>query len=445
VGARAAAERAERLLAPYTRPHYRWRPPLVRAVLAAIAGRFAEAERLSRESLAISREHGLFDGVAMHVLYAASLSYTTGEECSLGELLPTIEPLLRRLTLGDVYRANWEAPLGRIESVRESLERLKTMRFEDVPHAYELGWACVRASLAEHAEYFYQLLRQRPPHNLLSFVPGGFGCFGPLDLLRGQLAALTHRRDEAAGCFARAAAFARALESPLFVAHAELGWAALLVAEDPHAAAAHARLAVEAARGVGMEAIAARAEKLTGAAPRPAAPIPQQVSLRREGDVWTFEANGRTVTLLHSKGMSYLEALVRSPHRSVHVLELSGVGEQGDAGPQLDETSRRAYRARAEELRAELEEPTAWSDTGRRERAQRELDMLGAELARALGLGGRERRAGSAAERARVNVQRRLREVERRVAEQDASLGRHLELSIKTGLLCMYAPTWPPS
>ena len=69
--------------------------------------------------------------------------------------------------------------------------------------------------------------------------------------------------------------------------------------------------------------------------------------------------------------------------------------------------------------------------------------MRGAELAHALGLGGRERRAGSAAERARINVQRRLREVQKRITEQDEFLGRHFELSIKTGTCCMYAPTWP--
>jgi hypothetical protein len=47
------------------------------------------------------------------------------------------------------------------------------------------------------------------------------------------------------------------------------------------------------------------------------------------------------------------------------------------------------------------------------------------------------------AERARINVQRRLRDAIRRVREQDERLGRHLELSIRTGLLCLYAPTWP--
>jgi hypothetical protein len=47
------------------------------------------------------------------------------------------------------------------------------------------------------------------------------------------------------------------------------------------------------------------------------------------------------------------------------------------------------------------------------------LEALGAELSRAMGLGGRDKRAGSAAERARINVQRRLRDVIRRASEVD--------------------------
>jgi hypothetical protein len=66
--------------------------------------------------------------------------------------------------------------------------------------------------------------------------------------------------------------------------------------------------------------------------------------------------------------------------------------------------------------------------------------VLADELARAVGLGGRDRRAGSASERARINVQRRIRDVLTRVAELDASLGRHLELHVKTGVFCSWEP-----
>jgi non-specific serine/threonine protein kinase len=127
----------------------------------------------------------------------------------------------------------------------------------------------------------------------------------------------------------------------------------------------------------------------------------------------------------------------------VHVLELEGREEAGDAGPMLDPRAKQEYRARVEELEEELEEASRFNDRGRAERAREELDALAAELARGVGLGGRDRKAASSAERARVNVQRRLRDVLKRVAEASPTLGAHLEASVRTGLFCVYAPTWP--
>jgi hypothetical protein len=253
------------------------------------------------------------------------------------------------------------------------------------------------------------------------------------------------RRDEALQHFARAVEVSREIKSPPFLAQSELAWAELLAKDNGETAAEHARAAFEQASAVGMDGIAARAEKLMKTR-RPPPPMPVGVtslSLRRVGKHWLLEAGARQVTLADSKGMSYLEVLVQAPYRQVHVLELAGIGEEGDAGPLLDDKAKQAYRARADELRRQLEEAKAFNDAGRIEVTQRELDQLGTELSRAFGLGGRERRAGSAAERARINVQRRLRDAVRRVSEQDTALGRHLELSVKTGLFCIYAPTWP--
>jgi hypothetical protein len=63
-----------------------------------------------------------------------------------------------------------------------------------------------------------------------------------------------------------------------------------------------------------------------------------------------------------------------------------------------------------------------------------ELDAL------AVGLGGRDRKAVSNAERARVNVTRAIRGVLKRVAEFDADLGRELESTVRTGTFCAYEP-----
>jgi len=98
------------------------------------------------------------------------------------------------------------------------------------------------------------------------------------------------------------------------------------------------------------------------------------------------------------------------------------------------------YRRIADDLREQIEEAESWGDASRAERLRHELEQIATELARGLGLGGRQRRAGAAVERARINVQRRLREAIRRIGEQDAKLGRYLDRSVRTGTFCAYEP-----
>jgi hypothetical protein len=141
-----------------------------------------------------------------------------------------------------------------------------------------------------------------------------------------------------------------------------------------------------------------------------------------------------------------LASLVAAPGREMHALDLSAMGEPdalvdlGDAGEALDQRARDVYRARLAELMRERDEAEVHHDTGRLERLRHELDALGAELARGQGLGGRARRVGQAAERARVNVQRRLMEAVRRIEQAHGALGQHLRQSLRTGIFCSYAP-----
>ena len=112
----------------------------------------------------------------------------------------------------------------------------------------------------------------------------------------------------------------------------------------------------------------------------------------------------------------------------------------GDAGPALDSQAKAEYRSRLEDLRAEIEEAEAFNDPERAARAREEMDFIAHELSAAVGLGGRDRRVASAAERARVNVTRALRREIRRIADEDAGLGRELETTVRTGTFCAYEP-----
>jgi hypothetical protein len=115
-------------------------------------------------------------------------------------------------------------------------------------------------------------------------------------------------------------------------------------------------------------------------------------------------------------------------------------GGLGDAGAVLDPQAKAEYRRRLEELREEAEEAESFNDPERAARAQEEIDFIARELAGAVGLGGRDRKAASASERARVNVTRTIKSAVDRVAENDPALGRYLSQTIRTGTFCSYEP-----
>jgi hypothetical protein len=109
----------------------------------------------------------------------------------------------------------------------------------------------------------------------------------------------------------------------------------------------------------------------------------------------------------------------------------------------LDERARREYRARIQDLQREIDEAARNHDTARGTRAREEMDAIVEALSGALGLGGRSRALGSAAERARSAVTWRIRSAIRKIAAVHPSLGRHLEHSVRTGTYCVYSPERP--
>ncbi|WP_327417753.1 hypothetical protein [Streptomyces sp. NBC_01233] len=152
-----------------------------------------------------------------------------------------------------------------------------------------------------------------------------------------------------------------------------------------------------------------------------------------------------------SKGMHHLARLLAAPGREFHVLDLvaadsddpdaaAGLSRAGDLGPLLDDRAKDMYRRRLDEIEEDIEEARADNDIARREQAELEREFLIAELARAVGLGGRDRRAGSASERARAAVTQAVRKAIGRLREAAPELGDHLDRTIRTGTYCAYVP-----
>ena len=112
----------------------------------------------------------------------------------------------------------------------------------------------------------------------------------------------------------------------------------------------------------------------------------------------------------------------------------------GDAGEMLDERAKTAYRRRLAEIEADIEQARALEDSVREAQADAERDFLVRELARAVGLGGRDRRAASASERARSGVTRAIRQAIARIGQHHPPLGEHLDRGVRTGTHCAYIP-----
>ncbi|HWO09089.1 MAG TPA: hypothetical protein VNN80_06405, partial [Polyangiaceae bacterium] len=232
---------------------------------------------------------------------------------------------------------------------------------------------------------------------------------------------------------------------------------------DASAARPHLERSAALADDLGMHPLAEQARALlrqlepmrSGAAPEafsvsdsaPPASVRNQAggfSLTRRGEAWLVRYQGRSFSVRDMRGMQLLARLAERPGVEVHVLALSGDDAQelgeSSAGDMLDAPARDAYRRRLRDIEAALDEAQANTDAGRLERLRHERQQLVQELSRAVGLGGRARQAGSATERARVNVQKRLKQAIARIASVDTEAGSYLEQAIRTGAFCSFRP-----
>jgi tetratricopeptide (TPR) repeat protein len=181
-------------------------------------------------------------------------------------------------------------------------------------------------------------------------------------------------------------------------------------------------------------------------------------SFRLVGDYWTVMFDGSTAHVRDLKGMRHLSRLLAAPGREFHVLDLvaadigrvahpdnTGTADLsrsvlGDAGQMLDSRAKEAYRRRLAEIDDDIDQASAVGDAARATQAVTERDFLVRELARAFGLGGRERRAASPSERARVGVTRAVRQSIARLEALHPRLGEHLARTVRTGTYCGYFP-----
>ena len=328
-------------------------------------------------------------------------------------------------------------------------------------------------------------------------------CAGTASQYLGALAATTGRFDESEAHFEHALAMNARLGSHPFTTYAEHDYARMLLrrgkADDVRRARGLLERAADTSRRLGMtylhrkvaslrgelEAVApasAAGSAASGVAlprePRDATPtphvsvdIPSCGVFRIDGASWMVEFGGAIFRMRDTSGMRFLAELLRQPGRELHALELVGSwlppsqeagGERGggpssgsargrvdhgfdgsglgDAGEVLDRAARLAYKRRIDELAERLARAKENGAVAEASRLEEEHDRLVEELTRAAGFGSGERRAGSTAERARLNVTRAIKSAERAIEALCPPLAEHLRATVRTGTFCVYRP-----
>jgi tetratricopeptide (TPR) repeat protein len=318
-------------------------------------------------------------------------------------------------------------------AIRDALERPSRVPSKELPPDSELQRAPLLDAQVEIEIACGDLGRARVAAEELERVAARFqskALVAGATLARGRVRLAEGDAAEAERCCSDAARLWNEIGAPY-----EAALARMVLAEALRAGGSedHAVLELRAARTI-LERIevAARATTETNV-------------FRREGDYWSVVFEGRTVRVRDLKGMRYLAQLLAKPGREFHVLDLvaAETGQQvalGDAGEMLDERAKTAYRRRLAEIEEDIDQARALEDDVREAQADAERDFLVRELSRAVGLGGRDRRAASASERARSGVTRAIRQAIVRIGEHHPQLGEHLDGAVRTGTYCAYVP-----
>jgi hypothetical protein len=272
-------------------------------------------------------------------------------------------------------------------------------------------------------------------------------------LAEGRLCVVRGEADRAVALASRAVAEHTGLGAPF-----EAAMARLVVAEGYESgghrdqAGFERRLARDALASFGAEVWAERCDALvnrsTPGASRPSVPTAEpQAVFRSEGDTRTVSWGDDSVVVRDLKGFRYIARLIEQPDREFHAGDLvrleTGAAsiQSADVGlPVLDESAKAAYRRRLADIDEDIEDALAANDLGRVELAERDREYLLAELQRAVGLGGRDRKVLDDAERARVSVTRSIRYSLDRLAEFAPAVAAHLHQHVRTGTFCCYEP-----
>jgi len=446
-----AIEYCRRLARRTGLPHYQWRVASIRAMQATIDGRFADAAQLVDEAQAFADQIGDVEAKLTLPLQRFMLlcEWDSPKATPLAEIQKQltfvygsdmfatrfyVQPFIVALTESD-------DDTGIKELIHNDALTQRTFSGGDRYSLVMLGELATRCGDKEIASRVHRHLEETQDSCSTTGLMAACWC-GPIAWSLGVVLLGLERTEEAIESVKRALQVAAKMRALPYVArcHATLAKA--------YEQSGNAEQAIEH-----REQFLALQRQLQLRTQRRApndkaqvkdAPVTDSLSVQRDGEIWHIQFRDESTQLRDSKGLQMLATLVSRPDTDIHVLELSESdksAESGDAGPLLDDKARYEYQHRVRALQEDLDEATEMADLGRADQIRGELEFITQELSRAFGLGGRKRKSGSSAERARVNVRRRLKDAIQRISENAPATGKYLNNAVKTGAYCRYSPT----
>jgi TolB-like protein/Tfp pilus assembly protein PilF len=162
---------------------------------------------------------------------------------------------------------------------------------------------------------------------------------------------------------------------------------------------------------------------------------------RQQDGVWHIAYEGKNMVMPGVKGLADIHKLLLAAGGNIHCSELMGSSVTNDDNYLLfDEKAKKDYRDKITQLKEAIGNAERSGSEGKLRKLQEEYEQLINYLSASTGLGGKSRKAGNTIDKVRSAVTWRIRNAIRRIEKKHPSLGKHLSMSIKTGIYCSYSP-----
>jgi tetratricopeptide (TPR) repeat protein len=423
-----------------------------RATINTLQGNFVQARQYMNEALELGQLIGEVDAFSVWADQMWELERLEGHSSQRVQLVT------RLIEEGSPHAPILEAMLA-LDSGDPSLARARKSSIEALvaswPRWAATMWTASTCEMAVTSRDPQLLAEARiaiaPLLNIWVVLAGLVVVQGPIVYWAALLDQAEEHWDDAMNRFELARASADELTARPWAAYARLGVAECFLQRGrPTDTARPAALLDEverAASEMGMNAVLTRARRARDLIASAAPVVPGNV-WRFDGQVWTLGFGGRTINLRDAKGLHDLRLLLSQPGMAVSVERLidpenGSVSRGVRSEPVLDEQARIAYRRRLDELEDAIQMALNEHRDDRASALDRERETLMRELKAATGLGGRKRRLGDEAERARKTVSARIRDTLRHLDATHPELAAHLRRGVSLGASCCYQPSGP--